>query len=164
MLLTRLTHPDILRALARAGHGSLILIADANFPAATARGPNAELVHLNLTPGLVGARELLDVILSAVPVEQSMVMAGEPDGPWQLEREPPIWADFRAALARHRAAPELEAVERHAFYALARTPDVALTIASGETALYANIFLRIGVVDGQRPSHPPSTASTEPHT
>jgi L-fucose mutarotase len=145
MLLTHLTHPEISRALARAGHGSLVLIADANFPAATARGPNAELVHLNVAPGLVGASELLDVILTAIPVEQALVMESEPEGQWKLETEPPIWADFRALLSRHGAPSTLETVERHAFYALARTPDVALTIASGETALYANIFLRLGV-------------------
>ena len=43
MVLTPLTHPEILRAPGRAGHGSLVLIADAKFPASTARGPNAEL-------------------------------------------------------------------------------------------------------------------------
>ena len=48
MLKTPLIHPDILRALGRAGHGSQILIADGNYPAGTTLGPNAELVSLNL--------------------------------------------------------------------------------------------------------------------
>jgi L-fucose mutarotase len=47
MLKTTLTHPDILRVLARAGHHSKILIADGNYPASTKRGPHAEVVCLN---------------------------------------------------------------------------------------------------------------------
>ena len=35
MLYSTLTHPNILRALAAAGHGSQILIADGNYPLAT---------------------------------------------------------------------------------------------------------------------------------
>ena len=52
MLKTQLLHPDILRACARAGHHAKILIADGNYPASTKKGPNAELVCLNLAPGL----------------------------------------------------------------------------------------------------------------
>ena len=145
MLLTPLTHPEILRALGRAGHGSLVLIADANFPASTARGPNAELVYLNLAPGMVPAASVLGAVLSATPVEAAIVMAPMTDGSWPLDREPPIWSDFRATLAQHGSPLELQAVERNAFYALARTPDVALTIVSGEQQLYGNLVLRIGV-------------------
>lgn len=145
MLLTPLTHPEILRALGRAGHGSHVLIADANFPASTARGPNAELVYLNLAPGTVPAAGVLDAILSAIPVEEAIVMAPMTDGSWPLDREPPIWSDFRTTLTQHGSPLELQAVERHAFYALARTPDVALTIVSGEQQHYGNLVLRVGV-------------------
>ena len=39
MLKTRLLHPEILNALARAGHGSRVLIADGNYPFATEAAP-----------------------------------------------------------------------------------------------------------------------------
>src|SRR5260221_9601392 len=53
MLKSCLLHPEILEALGRAGHSSKILIADGNYPFATQLGPNARLVSLNLSPGLV---------------------------------------------------------------------------------------------------------------
>ena len=55
MLDLPLIHPDILRVLGRAGHGSQVLIADGNYPFRTTLGPNAELVSLNLAPGIVSA-------------------------------------------------------------------------------------------------------------
>ena len=67
MLKTTLLHPDILRVVGRAGHHASILIADGNYPASTKRGPNAELVSLNLTPGIVTVTQVLRAILSAVP-------------------------------------------------------------------------------------------------
>ncbi len=69
MLKTSLIHPDILRALGRAGHGSQVLIADGNYPAGTTLGPNAELVSLNLAPGIVTATWTLATVASAVPIE-----------------------------------------------------------------------------------------------
>ena len=52
MLKSELLHPEILRITARAGHHSKILIADGNYPVSTKKGPNAELVCLQLTPGV----------------------------------------------------------------------------------------------------------------
>lgn len=49
MLKTTLLHPDILAALAGSGHFSQVLIADGNFPVLGNRGPNARVVHLNLS-------------------------------------------------------------------------------------------------------------------
>ena len=41
MLKGKLIHPEILDALGKAGHGSKILIADGNYPFATAAAPRA---------------------------------------------------------------------------------------------------------------------------
>ena len=53
MLKGKLIHPQVLEVLGRAGHGSQILIADGNYPFANKLGPNARLVSLNLSPGVV---------------------------------------------------------------------------------------------------------------
>ena len=50
MLRTQLIHPQILGALAEAGHGSQVLISDGNFPHVTATPPGARRVYLNLSP------------------------------------------------------------------------------------------------------------------
>ena len=74
MLKQRLTHPEILEALASAGHGSRVLITDGNYPASTQLGDNAALVYLNLAPGMPTATDVLKVVLTAIPVEEAAVM------------------------------------------------------------------------------------------
>jgi len=136
MLTTKLTHPQILGALGSMGHGSMVLIADGNFPFGTHTNPAAAHVYLNLRPGLVSATDVLEAVVSAIPVEAAHVM--EPaDG-----STPPIFAEFSALLP----GQELQRVERFAFYDLGRCSEVGLVIATGEARIYANILLTIGVV------------------
>lgn len=136
MLYTKLIHPGILRALAAAGHGSQILIADGNYPLSTRTVAGTELVYLNLTPGQLSVTDILRTVLTAVPVEAVHVM-NPGDG-----SEPPIFAEFREMLP----GLELQGVGRFDFYDLTRQPNVALAIASGDQRLFANILLTIGVV------------------
>ncbi len=136
MLKTTLTHPGILHALGKLGHGSKVLIADGNFPFTTGANPAATFVFLNLRPGLVNATEVLETLITAIPVEAVHVMQPH-DG-----STPDIFGEFSALLPDH----ELQRVERFAFYDLARTQDVGLVIATGEARVYANIMLTIGVV------------------
>lgn len=146
MLHGKLIHPEILRALGRAGHGSKVLISDGNYPHATARGPNAELVYLNLAPGLLGAADVLKVLASAFPIEEATVMAVAKSGAYALDKDPEIWTDFRQILQSTDCRGELRQIERFAFYEAARSPDVCLTIATAEQRIYANVLLTIGVV------------------
>lgn len=136
MLRTPLLHPEILRALAQAGHGSQVLIADGNYPFVTRSHPLAARVYLNLTPGVLGATEVLRAIAPAIPVEAAHVMATA-DG-----SEPAIWAEFRQLLPD----TPLQPLERFAFYDSASQSDVGLVIATAEQRVYANLLLTIGVV------------------
>ena len=136
MLKTRLLHPEILAALGEAGHGAQVLIADGNYPLATRSNPDAYRVFLNLEPGKLTVTDVLSVIAEAIPVEAAYVM-GPDDG-----SEPSIYEDFRGLLPEN----ELERLGRFEFYDMARGPDTALAIATGEQRLYANILLTIGVV------------------
>ncbi|MCC5948031.1 MAG: RbsD/FucU family protein [Nitriliruptoraceae bacterium] len=146
MLNGQLLHPEILRVLGRCGHGSRILIADGNYPFATQLGPNAELVSLNLSPGVVDAPTALQALLSAIPIEATHVMRYDTSGPYGLAEDPPVWADFRRLLGDVGYEGELEQVERFAFYDMGMAPNVALTIATAEQATWANILLTVGVV------------------
>lgn len=146
MLKSRLIHPDILAALGRAGHGSRVLIADGNYPCSTTLGRRAALVNLNLSPGTVSCTDVLAALLSAIPVEGAAVMAYATSGPYALSADPPIWAEFRALLAAAGFPGELEPIERFAFYEAAAGDNVALTIATGDQRIYANLLLTIGVV------------------
>jgi len=68
MIQGKLIHPQVLAALARAGHGSKVLISDGNYPHWTTRGPNAEVVYLNLAPGLVSGTEVLRALTTVIPI------------------------------------------------------------------------------------------------
>jgi L-fucose mutarotase len=136
MLKTRLLQPDILRALGEAGHGSRVLIADGNYPLATGSNPGCRRVFLNLAPGQLTVTDVLAVLAEAIPVEAAHVM-GPDDG-----SEPPVFGDFRALLP----GVALGRLGRFDFYDMARGPDTALAIATGEQRIYANILLTIGVV------------------
>jgi L-fucose mutarotase len=138
MLRTRLIHPEILGALAAAGHGSQVLISDGNFPHATATPPSARRVYLNLSPGRVTVTEVLEAIAATVPLEAAAVMR-----PHDAEA-PAVLEEYRALLP---AGTPVEVVERFAFYELARRPDVTLAVATGDQRLYANLLLTIGVVE-----------------
>src|SRR6187551_2514053 len=95
MLKTSLTHPDILRVIARAGHHSRILIADGNYPAASKRGPQAELVCLQLSPGVPTVAQVLRALLSVLPVDALNTMGIPPDDPYAKFGEPPAWSEYR---------------------------------------------------------------------
>jgi L-fucose mutarotase len=126
----------MLSALAAAGHGGRVLIADGHYPGSTAVGPNARTVHLNLAPGLMDVSTVLDVLLRAVPVESAMVMVPPPEQP-----------DPEAIEAhRRRLEPVVpDRIDRFAFYAQARSEDLALAVMTADTRTYANILLTIGV-------------------
>lgn len=137
MLKSALLHPEILRALAGAGHGAQVLIADGNYPASTGAAPAAARVYLNLAPGLINATEVLRAIATAIPIEAAHVMQTA-DG-----SEPPIFEEFRQLLP---SGMTLQPLERFAFYAAASQPSVCLVVATGEQRVYANLLLTIGVV------------------
>jgi L-fucose mutarotase len=146
MLKTQLLHPQISAALARAGHGSKVLISDGNYPHSTARGANAEVVYLNLAPGLVLVTDVLKVLVATIPIELAEIMDVNKSGAYAMKDDPPIWEEFRSMLQSTDAKGELAKIERMAFYAAAGKSDVCLTIATGDQRIYANLLLTIGVV------------------
>ncbi len=144
MLKTSLTHPDILRVLARAGHHAKILIADGNYPASSKRGPHAELVCLNLAPGVVTVAQVLRAILSAAPIDHVATMGIPADDPYARHGEPPVWAEYRAVIAASGAKLALEPILKWDFYNHVESPDHVLTIQTADQSLWANVLLTMG--------------------
>lgn len=144
MLKTSLTHPDILRIVARAGHHAKILIADGNYPASSKRGPNAELVCLNLAPGVVTVAQVLRALVSAVPIDHVATMGIPPDDPYAKFGEPPAWNDYRAILDQAGTGLKLEPILKWDFYKHVESPDHVLTIQTADQALWANVLLTMG--------------------
>ena len=145
MLKHRLIHPTINAVLGRAGHHAKILIADGNYPASSKKGPNAELVCLNLMPGVVTCAQALEAVLSAVPVDQVNTMMYTKDDPYALDVDPPVWDEYRAVLRRAGLDLRLEPIDKWDFYKAVETPDHVLTIQTGDQQRFANVLLSVGV-------------------
>lgn len=136
MLSQPLTHPDMLAALAAAGHGSTVLIADGNYPHATAVGANARRIYLNLRPGMINVEDILSTLVSTVAIERAQVMNSASG------QEPAVFAEFRALLP----GIELEGLERQAFYDAACSRNLAVAIASGDVRHNANLLLTLAAL------------------
>ena len=145
MLRHQLIHPQINAILGRAGHHAKILIADGNYPASSKKGPNAEIVSLNLMPGIVTCTQVLQAILSAIPIEAIHTMMYEKTGPYALAQDPPVWKDFQNVLHTAGLKLKLEPIEKWAFYDAVATPDHVLTVQTGDQQIFANILLTVGV-------------------
>jgi len=144
MLKTDLIHPEILAALAAAGHHSKVLIADGNYPVATKLGPNASVVHLNFMPGLLSCNHVLEGLLSAVVVEEINTMQYVTDGEYGLKKDPPVWNDYRKTIKKAGLSLELKPIEKWAFYEAVMNEDHVLTIQTGEKMGWANLILTLG--------------------
>jgi L-fucose mutarotase len=131
--------PDLLHILAAMGHGDELVIADANFPAASIA---RRLVRLDG----VDAPRALRAVLSVLPVDTFtptpaavMAVVGDPGA------VPPPVRDFQPIVDAAAGRPvRLEALERCAFYERARA--AFGVVATGEPRPYGNILVVKGVV------------------
>lgn len=133
-----LISPELLKVLCEMGHGDEIVLADANFPASSL-GP--KVVRADGIP----APALLAAVLQLIPLDQYdpehfILMEVVPGDPVV----PVIWKEYEEIL--HRTEPESRAsyLERFAYYE--RAKKACCIVATGETAQYANMILKKGVV------------------
>ena len=145
MLKHLLIHPKISEILGRAGHHAKILIADGNYPASSKKGPNAEVVCLNLMPGVVDCAQALRAVLSAIPVDEINTMMYDMDDPYALSEDPPVWDGYRAVIRESGLALDLAPIAKWDFYKAVETPDHVLTIQTADQQRFANILLSVGV-------------------
>lgn len=122
--------------LAQMGHGDEIVLADANFPSV------ANARRLVRADGH-GVPPLLAAILELFPLDS---FVKQPAAIMDKPGEPaPIWATYQKILdSVDGTHVGVEKVERFAFYDRAR--QAFGIVATGETALYANIILKKGVI------------------
>ena len=132
--------PELLKILMEMGHGDEIVIGDGNFPAASMAKRLVRCDGHNVP-------ELLDAILSLFPldsfVKAPVALMEVVDG--SNAETPPIWSTFQALVEKHEPAHnKIEYVERFAFYERAKS--AYAIVATSESALYANIILKKGVI------------------
>lgn len=138
----KILSPELLKVLCEMGHSDRIVIADGNFPAES-MGKNAKVIRMDGH----GIPEILDAILQVFPLDTYVekpfclmeVMPGD-------DVETPIWEEYSRIEEKYeaRGRQAIGNIERFAFYEEAKK--AYAIIATGETALYANILLQKGVV------------------
>lgn len=136
--------PELLKVLCEMGHGDKICIGDGNLPCASL-GKNATVIRMDGH----NVPEILDAILTVFPLDTYV------DHPAILMKvaerdigkvETPIWDEFYRIIAKHdeRGADAVGTVERFDFYD--ESKKCYCLIATGESAIYANIILQKGIV------------------
>ncbi len=140
----KILSPELLKVLCEMGHSDRLVIADGNFPSET-MGKDAIVIRMDGH----GVPEILDAILQVFPLDTYV------DNPVNLMKlmpndvgrvQTPIWDTYKEIVAKYdeRGAEAVGNIERFAFYEEAKR--VYAIIATGESAVYANVMLQKGVV------------------
>lgn len=131
--------PELLKVLMEMGHGDEIVLADANFPAASHA---QRLVRCDGHDIPTLLRAMLQLFPLDAYVEQPAALMQVVPGDTV---ETPIWNVYQEIADRANGSRvSFEQVERFAFYERAKR--AYAIVATGETALYANIVLKKGVI------------------
>lgn len=134
--------PELLKVLCEMGHGDTITIGDGNFPSESV-GKNAIVIRADGH----GVPELLEAILKLFPLDAyveypvSLMKVTQGD-----DVKTPIWDTYKEMVSKvdERGDKLFQEIERNEFYEMAKKSYAV--IATGETAIYANIILKKGVV------------------
>ena len=134
--------PELMNVLLSMGHADELVIADGNFPAG---GIARRLVRADGH----GVPILLDAIMRFFPLDAYVshpvaLMAVVPGD----TAKTPIWEVYRDIIRRYEPGfADFELLERFAFYE--RAQKAYAVLATGESALYANVILKKGVVKSE---------------
>ena len=132
----KIISPELLKILAEMGHGDEIVIGDGNFPA---ESMGKRVVRCDGHT----ATDIFDAILQLFPLDtyaQPLFLMEKVPGDTV---ETPIWDDFKAIANKYSDA-KFEHIERFAFYE--RAKNAYAVVATGESALYACVILKKGVI------------------
>lgn len=133
-----LLSPELLKILSEMGHGDEIVIADANFPAASMAK------RLIVIPGISISR-MLDAVLTVLPLDQydpnNFILMEVCKGDTVV---PKIWEEYKAILKHYEPTANVHMMERFDYYE--RAKNAYAIIATGELAQYANIILKKGCI------------------
>ncbi len=131
--------PELLKILMEMGHGDEIVLADGNFPSETCgqRVVRADGHGVNI---------LLDAVMKFFPLD---TYADNPVILMDVVKgdniSPDVWVEYEKTIRKYE--PEnckFVKLERYEFYE--RAKKAYAVVATGETAVYANIILKKGVV------------------
>ena len=131
--------PDLLKVMMEMGHGDELLLADGNYPRF---GHPGRVIRMDGH----GIPEILDAIMRYMPldtfVEHPVILMDVVPGDPYI---PTIWEEYRKIISKYEEKGAREtAISRYDFYD--RATKAYAVVTTGETALYANLILKKGVV------------------
>lgn len=132
--------PDLMKILMEMGHSDVIIIADANYPAA------AHAKRLIRADG-IQIPELLKAILNFFPLDHFVEYPVRLMRPLDTEPTPEIWNEYEKIVRNfdeEKAFDGFAYIDRLDFYEESEKAYVIIQTAT--TARYANIVLQKGVI------------------
>ena len=139
--ISKIISPELLCVLSKMGHGDEIVISDGNFPGESiGAGSGAEVLRADAC----GVPELLRAILPLFPLDaydNNVYLMDKTESDRDLNIE--IWDTYREIIAEHTDSKPVF-LERFEFYERAKRSYAI--VVTGESAIYANIILKKGVV------------------
>lgn len=132
-----LVSPELIKVLMEMGHGDRLVIADANFPAAS-------LANKLIRADGISGEEILNAIVQLIPLDtySDFAVTFMQHGP--EVGTPSVWNKYKNIIEKNNEVFTVENIERFDFYEEA-SKSYAI-VATGEKQLYANIILTKGVL------------------
>ncbi|MBR1974484.1 MAG: fucose isomerase [Clostridia bacterium] len=133
----KIVSPELLKILCEMGHGDEIVIADGNFPSESC---GQRVIRADGH----GGEAILDAVLSLIPLDtyalHNFLLMQTSNG----DPTPEIWDKYFTIAKSHDDNLRANALERYEFYD--RAKKAYAVIATGESAIYANIIIKKGVI------------------
>lgn len=136
----KIISPELMKIMMEMGHSDVIILADANYPAAA---------HAKRLIRLEGVEipDLLDAILKYFPLDYFVEHPVTLMKNLSTEPVPEIWKKYDEIIRQRdqdNAFKEFRYIERLPFYK--ESEDAYLIVQTATTARYANIILQKGVI------------------
>lgn len=128
--------PELLKILCEMGHGDEIVLADAHFPGHSVNHRVVRADGVAIDTLLRGIVPLFELDSYAPPLIMMAPVPGD-------ELDPRVEQRYREALFRGSTSPEIQRIDRFAFYDRAKS--AFAVVMTGEIAKYGNIILKKGV-------------------
>lgn len=135
--INKIISPELLMILDKMGHGDEIVFSDGNFP-------GESIGRIVLRADACGVPELMKAVLELFPLDSyddNVYLMDKTESDRGLDI--PIWEEYLRIAAEH-TDKEPVFLERFEFYE--RAKKAYAVVVTGESAIYANVILKKGVV------------------
>ena len=138
--ISKIVSPELVKVLCEMGHGDEIVIADGNFPS---ENFGKRVIRAD---GISGTA-MLDACLQLIPLDTysdpNFILMQLMDCD-KGRINPVIWDEYKKIAEKHDKNVKAGNIDRFEFYE--RAKKAYAVIATGESAVYANIILKKGVI------------------